>query len=794
MSSNNSRKRPDPPGASPPSRKEKSQTSPIGKRQQSSLLRFFASSKSAREREKDKPSDPPDSAECSTKKSPNSACANTASEHNSEEGKYHLRPDRQPPHSEPIIPHSVAPDKSARWKIAENNALWIRTVPSESISKAASFDLDGTLLHWRIAGWPSKFEHYELWNASVITKIRSLYDNDGYKLIIFTNQGAIRSALSGKKANFVKSLLEWLISEINRPVHVLMSCDKKKGFHKPNPGMWDMCEQHCNGGQPFSIHESFFVGDSVIGDGDAQGGVDERFAQNVGASRKGTLQFYSPERYFGPSGISQRKKTGVMQAYRKPPVSALVARTALIGGYLEGPLLLLLAGVQGSGKSTFCQNLLQVSTTNEGSSNWLHLSQDTIKNGKPGKREQVEEQTRQAIRSGMSVVVDRMHLDQDQRAYFVAIAKDCQVPVHCVFLHPLKSVVEKRVRERKNHPGGVEGEEGARIAVASLERVIMPTYDEGFDLISLAGLNDCNVKWLCGLYGKIMLENRKGTVLPCFQFSDDLRMPSLALGTMGIGKRKAEDVVSSARKLGWKAVDTAPTYNNELQIGKGISNDTFIIVKVPKKVTNPDQVRLELRNSLSNLGKRKADLLLLHWPSDVIESGTLHSVWEAMEQCKESGLCRALGVCNFSVDALRYLLPHCKIAPSVNQVERHPFLPQIELLDFCMNNNILVQAHTALAQGSVDLLQHETISEIANECGLSCAQVILNWNLQQGVAVVSKSVSEVHLQQAIRLYAEDHLKPHHMKQLNSIKQKRRFVSPFFMNKSDALYEWKKDAE
>lgn len=795
MSSNKSGKRPDPPGATPPVKRIKSYTSAT--RQQSSLLNFFGPIKSGRKQDEEKISDPPESASCLTKTVSNTTCTNgTNHQPDLEERKDDQLKAQDDPtlrRDGPIIPYPVEQDQSASWKISENNALWIRTYPCESRVKAAAFDLDGTLLHWRIAGWPSKFEHYELWNASVVAKLQSLHDNDHYKLIIFTNQGAIRSALSGKKATFVKSLLEWLIREIDRPVHVVMSCDKKKGFHKPNPGMWDVCERHCNKGRPFNIHESFFVGDSVIRNDDPQGGVDEMFAKNVGASRKGTLKFYCPESYFGPSGISQRKKQQIMQDYSKPPSSALSNRIALIGGYLRGPLILLMAGVQGSGKSTFCQNLIQTSTSKEGSSKWLHLSQDTIKDGKPGKREQVEEQTRQAILSGMSVVIDRMHLDQDQRAHFISIAKECEVPIHCVFLQPARDVVEKRVRERKNHPAGVEGEKGARIAVASLGRVVIPKYDEGFDLISLAGLNDCIVKWLFHLYGTIMLDCKTHSTLPFFRLSDDVVMPSLALGTMGLGKRRAEKVVSSAIMLGWKAVDTAPTYNNELEIGKALSSDTFVIIKVPKKVTAPNQVRTELCNSLSNLGTQKADLLLLHWPCDAIESGNLHSIWEAMEQCKESGLCRFLGVCNFSINALRHLIPHCKIPPSVNQVERHPFLPQTELFDFCMNNNILIQAHTSLGQGSADMLQHDIVSEIANDCGLSCAQVILNWNMKQGVAVVTKSASEVHLKEALGLF-KDHLSPHHMEQLNSIQQKRRFVSPPFMHKPGALYEWKNDVE
>ena len=172
-----------------------------------------------------------------------------------------------------------------------------------------------------------------------------------------------------------------------------------------------------------------------------------------------------------------------------------------------------------------------------------------------------------------------------------------------------------------------------------------------------------------------------------------------------------------------------------------------MIVKVPKRAIKAEHVFDELDTSLNNLNLQKADLLLLHWPCDVIVAGTLKPVWEAMEKCVADGKCRALGVCNFSVDALRQLLPLCTIPPAVNQVERHPLLPQMALVDFCINQDIVVQAHTPLGHGK--LLSHETIVQVAEQTKLSPVQVLLQWNLMQGVANACKSSSEEHQKEIV---------------------------------------------
>jgi DNA 3'-phosphatase len=683
-----------------------------------------------------------------------------------------------------IIP-APTPISSSSWRTYSGCVLLRRARKDAPRDKVAAFDLDGTLLVWRSASWPSQLDHYELWNATVFGALRQRYD-EGYKLLLVSNQGAIRSAFTGKNAKRVQTIVEWIVQQVDRPVHVIMSTDKKGGYHKPSKEMWTVAEEELNGGVRFNVNESFFVGDSTEDNpDDPQGGVDSRFAKNVGAMNSATLKFSTPDEYFGPSTASRRKISGDMAKYESPPKGALGTMAALSGGYMKGPILLILCGVQGSGKSTFCNNLLEGS-----SATWMHMSQDTINNGKPGKREQVEAETSAALKNGKSVVVDRMHLDVEQRSHFIHLAKQSGVPVHALLLQPPKDVVLERVKTRTNHPAGVEGEKGARIASISIGRVVVPSYKEGLDFLTAVG-SEGGVAKLVGFYKRVSCRDSRPSMPSSFSLVTDVVMPSVALGTMKVGKRIADDTISTAIKVGVRAVDTAPTYNNEAEIGANLAKDTFVIVKVPKRAVQPADVRKELTTSLSSLRRDTADLLLLHWPSDVISADTLKPVWQEMESLVKEGLVRAIGVCNFNVDALRRLLPGCSIRPAVNQVERHPMLPQWELIDFCFSQGILVQAHSPLGQGSSDLLGHATIKDIAKMNKLTPAQVVLQWNLLHGVAVIPKCTSKQHLAELSVLLKGDSvlLPPSAMKALDCINERKRFLAPPFMYSSKAIYAW-----
>ena len=701
-----------------------------------------------------------------------------------------------PAETSPITAKEVETPKSVSWTSLHSQHLLVRSpVVFNPRDKVAGFDLDQTLVNWNLppGSWPSSVQQYELWNSSVIDKMRKL-DKDGYKLVIFSNQGGIKGALNGKIAARVKSVIDWIAKKLGRPVFAICSTQIGSEYHKGNSGMWEIMESRCNAGLEVGPDLSFFVGDS---DGKGEGyqlkGVDKAFAENVGRLRNVQMKFFTPKEFFGDSNLELRKLT-LANSTPPPrpsvPKRAILERTALLGGYVQAPLLLILVGVQGSGKSTFSQSLGQ---------GWCHLSQDTILKGRPGERKGVEAAARSMLEQNQkSVVIDRMHLDAAQRQHFIQIGKEAGVHVHCLVFMASKDEISKRVKQRTNHPGAVEGERGAQLAVSSLSRLVPPTYEEGFTLINYTYTGNAPI---LDSYRNIGSNEtrpmRKSISLGNGGEKDSLQLQMITLGTFKLKKQDVSSPISLATRLGI-GIDTAPTYDNEVEIGNSLRSHTAnVTVKVPKRAIQPSQAREEVMKSLSSLKLKCADVVLLHWPSDLIDAGTLLPVWKELESMKKEGLCKVLGVCNFSISALQKLIPICSVRPSINQVERHPLLPQYDLLDYCSSVGIVVQAHSPLGGGKL-LQGHSTINKIAQESGMSPATALVSWNLQQGVPVVVKSSTSAHLRQIASLLHDNtdnlELSANHMKELSELSLSpgsttHRFVAPPFMFRPGTVYSW-----
>lgn len=372
-----------------------------------------------------------------------------------------------------------------------------------------------------------------------------------------------------------------------------------------------------------------------------------------------------------------------------------------------------------------------------------------------------------------SVSLSNIFLD-----YFISIAKSINVPTHVLVFNPAREVISKRVRERKDHPGKVMGDQGVRVAMQSLDRLAMPKYDEGFQLITCVS-TPARVAWLASQYKALEkgcdLTEPAGVV----PLSDSLNIPAISMGTMGIGKKKACEVVRSILSAGISSIDTAPTYKNEEQVGDALStkHEVFCIAKIPKSAVLAEHVRPELESTLKKLQRKHVDILLLHWPCDVVVAGTLAEVWKEMEKCLEDGLCKTLGVCNFNPESLVKLLANCSVRPVVNQVERHPLLAQWDLIDYCERNGIAIQAHSPLGQGKHELLENEVIKKVAADTSMSPAQVAIRWNLQHGVLVTPKCTVPEHALELLNCKALD---ANHMKSLDSLDRGKRFVAPPFM--------------
>ncbi|MFJ6209123.1 aldo/keto reductase [Lysinibacillus sp. NPDC092081] len=226
--------------------------------------------------------------------------------------------------------------------------------------------------------------------------------------------------------------------------------------------------------------------------------------------------------------------------------------------------------------------------------------------------------------------------------------------------------------------------------------------------------------------------------------NNGLQMPGMGLGVFQVENDATAEMVKNAIEVGYRSIDTAAIYGNETGVGEGIRQalattglqreDLFITSKVWNDGLSYEETIAAYEDSLEKLGLDYLDLYLIHWPG----KNKFAEAWRALEDLYEQGKIKAIGVCNFHVTHLQDLLKTARITPVINQVEFHPRLQQAELRSFCEEHNIQMEAWAPLMQGG--LLDNETISTIAEKYGKTNAQVILRWDIQNGIITIPKSV------------------------------------------------------
>ena len=219
--------------------------------------------------------------------------------------------------------------------------------------------------------------------------------------------------------------------------------------------------------------------------------------------------------------------------------------------------------------------------------------------------------------------------------------------------------------------------------------------------------------------------------------NDGHAMPRLGLGVWQLSPGKScETAVRAAFDAGYRHIDTAAFYGNEESVGKAIRDSGYARedIYVTTKLWNSDHGNpaRAFERSLGKLRCDYIDLYLIHYP--VPER--LRS-WRALETLRAGGKARSIGVSNFTIRHLTELLAHSDTIPAVNQVELHPYLYQRELMDFCHDNNIVVEAYSPLTHG--ERLDDPRLMAIARKYSKSPAQILIRWALQHDFVVIPKS-------------------------------------------------------
>jgi 2,5-diketo-D-gluconate reductase A len=231
---------------------------------------------------------------------------------------------------------------------------------------------------------------------------------------------------------------------------------------------------------------------------------------------------------------------------------------------------------------------------------------------------------------------------------------------------------------------------------------------------------------------------------PVVDLLDGNTIPKLGLGVYKVDNDLAAPLVSHALTNGYRLIDTASMYENEVGVGRGIvdSGVPRDQVQVATKFWMDDlgyeNTLKAFDKSLKLLGLDYLDFYLIHWPAP--KRGLLYvDSWRAMEKLKNEGLVRSIGVCNFHPHHVDEILKVAEHKPVLNQVELHPWLTQDQVLEYDNSHSILTQAWSPLARGKI--LEEDMLAELAKSHGKSVAQIVLRWHIQRGIAVIPKSNS-----------------------------------------------------
>ena len=233
--------------------------------------------------------------------------------------------------------------------------------------------------------------------------------------------------------------------------------------------------------------------------------------------------------------------------------------------------------------------------------------------------------------------------------------------------------------------------------------------------------------------------------VPTIALNDGNTIPQLGFGVFKVDPDATERIVSDALEVGYRHIDTAAIYGNELGVGRAIAasgiprDELFITTKLWNSDQGTQSAFDAIDLSLEKLGLESVNLYLIHWPRPDLDKYL--ETWLALEQIKESGRSASIGVSNFHVNHLEKVIAGSSTVPAVDQIELHPGLAQLPVRTFAAAKGIQIESWGPLGQGKYDLFGMEPVARAAEAHGVTPAQVVIRWHLQNGLIVFPKSNS-----------------------------------------------------
>lgn len=256
-------------------------------------------------------------------------------------------------------------------------------------------------------------------------------------------------------------------------------------------------------------------------------------------------------------------------------------------------------------------------------------------------------------------------------------------------------------------------------------------------------------------------------------------IPDVGLGTFLSGSEDCYNAVLEALRVGYRHIDTAQNYKNEEAVGKAIRDsgikreDIFITSKLQISRYGKNNTKKAVLKSLQDLGVDYIDLYLMHWPSRNYDFNL--ETYHALEEMVDEGYIRSIGVSNFQIHHLEHLLKYVKIKPVTNQVELHPGLSQVGLVDYCKKNDIVVTSYGPFMKGEAFKMPY--INELSLKYNKTKAQICIRYLIDRGIIAIPKSIHNDRIKENFNVF-DFKLTPDEVENIININQgKRVYLDP-----------------
>lgn len=242
-----------------------------------------------------------------------------------------------------------------------------------------------------------------------------------------------------------------------------------------------------------------------------------------------------------------------------------------------------------------------------------------------------------------------------------------------------------------------------------------------------------------------------------YTLENGVKIPKLGYGTWMIEDDKAADAVKKAIALGYRHIDTAQAYANERGVGEGVRecgvdrSEIFVTTKLAAEIKSYEEAKAAIDGSLDLMGLDYIDLIIIHSPKpweefhgdDDYAEGNL-AAWKALEEAYEAGKLKAIGVSNFEKADLDNLIENGTVKPMVNQILAHISNTPFELIDYCQDKGIVVEAYSPMGHG--ELMKNEAVAKMAESYGVSVPQLAIRYCLQLGLLPLPKTQTPSHME------------------------------------------------